>query len=68
MSPGTTYGEGDASCASYFDVSFASVMEQMGATVTWAPDAITSTRDTTVTPKLHGVALMWTVEKFQMRP
>lgn len=27
------------------DVAFANVMEQMGATVTWAPDSITITRD-----------------------
>lgn len=35
------------------DVAFADVMEQMGATVTWAPDSITVTRDPSV--KLKGV-------------
>jgi 3-phosphoshikimate 1-carboxyvinyltransferase len=35
------------------DVAFADVMEQMGATVTWAPDAITVTRDPNT--KLKGV-------------
>jgi 3-phosphoshikimate 1-carboxyvinyltransferase len=36
------------------DVAFANVMEQMGATVTWAPDSITITRDVATT-KLKGV-------------
>lgn len=35
------------------DVAFANVMEQMGATVTWAPESITVTRDPSV--KLKGV-------------
>ena len=35
------------------DVAFANVMEQMGATVTWAPESITVTRDPEV--KLRGV-------------
>ncbi|KAL7534606.1 hypothetical protein ACHAXR_005989 [Thalassiosira sp. AJA248-18] len=35
------------------DVAFANVMEQMGATVTWAPESITITRDPAV--KLKGV-------------
>jgi 3-phosphoshikimate 1-carboxyvinyltransferase len=35
------------------DVAFANVMEQMGATVTWAPDSITITRDPNT--KLKGV-------------
>eukprot|EP00814_Leptocylindrus_danicus_P003679 CAMPEP_0116014968 /NCGR_PEP_ID=MMETSP0321-20121206/6567_1 /TAXON_ID=163516 /ORGANISM="Leptocylindrus danicus var. danicus, Strain B650" /LENGTH=485 /DNA_ID=CAMNT_0003484669 /DNA_START=85 /DNA_END=1542 /DNA_ORIENTATION=+ len=35
------------------DVAFADVMEQMGATVTWAPESITVTRDPDV--KLKGV-------------
>ena len=35
------------------DVAFANVMEQMGATVTWAADSITVTRDANV--KLKGV-------------
>jgi len=35
------------------DVAFANVMEQMGATVTWAADSITVTRDPSV--KLKGV-------------
>eukprot|EP00978_Attheya_sp_CCMP212_P041446 scaffold237949_cov54-Attheya_sp.AAC.1 len=35
------------------DVAFANVMEQMGATVTWAPDSITVTRDPNT--KLKGV-------------
>lgn len=35
------------------DVAFANVMEQMGATVTWAPESITITRDPSV--KLKGV-------------
>ena len=35
------------------DVAFANVMEQMGATVTWAADSITVTRDPNV--KLKGV-------------
>ena len=35
------------------DVAFADVMEQMGATVTWAPESITVTRDASV--KLKGV-------------
>jgi len=35
------------------DVAFADVMEQMGATVTWAPESITVTRDPSV--KLKGV-------------
>jgi 3-phosphoshikimate 1-carboxyvinyltransferase len=35
------------------DVAFANVMEQMGATVTWAPDSITITRDSSV--RLKGV-------------
>lgn len=35
------------------DVAFANVMEQMGATVTWAPDSITITRDKNT--RLKGV-------------
>ena len=35
------------------DVAFANVMEQMGATVTWAPESITVTRDSAT--KLKGV-------------
>lgn len=35
------------------DVAFADVMEQMGATVTWAPESITVTRDPDV--RLRGV-------------
>eukprot|EP00591_Stephanopyxis_turris_P010675 CAMPEP_0195529762 /NCGR_PEP_ID=MMETSP0794_2-20130614/32401_1 /TAXON_ID=515487 /ORGANISM="Stephanopyxis turris, Strain CCMP 815" /LENGTH=455 /DNA_ID=CAMNT_0040661119 /DNA_START=163 /DNA_END=1530 /DNA_ORIENTATION=+ len=35
------------------DVAFANVMEQMGATVTWAPESITITRDPSV--RLKGV-------------
>ena len=35
------------------DVAFANVMEQMGATVTWAPESITVTRDPSV--RLKGV-------------
>ena len=35
------------------DVAFANVMEQMGATVTWAPESITVTRDPST--KLKGV-------------
>lgn len=35
------------------DVAFANVMEQMGATVTWAPESITVTRDPAV--RLKGV-------------
>ena len=35
------------------DVAFANVMEQMGATVTWAPESITVTRDPAT--KLKGV-------------
>jgi 3-phosphoshikimate 1-carboxyvinyltransferase len=35
------------------DVAFADVMEKMGATVTWAPESITVTRDPSV--KLKGV-------------
>jgi len=35
------------------DVAFANVMEQMGATVTWAPESITVTRDPNT--KLKGV-------------
>jgi len=35
------------------DVAFADVMEQMGATVTWAPESITVTRDPSV--RLKGV-------------
>lgn len=35
------------------DVAFANVMEQMGATVTWAPESITVTRD--LNTKLKGV-------------
>jgi 3-phosphoshikimate 1-carboxyvinyltransferase len=35
------------------DVAFANVMEQMGATVTWAPESITVTRD--ASKKLKGV-------------
>jgi 3-phosphoshikimate 1-carboxyvinyltransferase len=35
------------------DVAFANVLEQMGATVTWSPDAITCTRDPAV--RLRGV-------------
>jgi 3-phosphoshikimate 1-carboxyvinyltransferase len=35
------------------DVAFANVMEQMGATITWAPESITVTRDPSV--KLKGV-------------
>lgn len=35
------------------DIAFANVMEQMGATVTWAADSITVTRDPSV--KLKGV-------------
>mmetsp|Transcript_13568 Transcript_13568/g.21831 ORF Transcript_13568/g.21831 Transcript_13568/m.21831 type:complete len:482 (+) Transcript_13568:88-1533(+) len=35
------------------DVAFANVMEKMGATVTWAPESITVTRDPSV--KLKGV-------------
>mmetsp|Transcript_10552 Transcript_10552/g.25284 ORF Transcript_10552/g.25284 Transcript_10552/m.25284 type:complete len:489 (-) Transcript_10552:450-1916(-) len=35
------------------DIAFANVMEQMGATVTWAPESITVTRDPSV--QLKGV-------------
>mmetsp|Transcript_77871 Transcript_77871/g.218218 ORF Transcript_77871/g.218218 Transcript_77871/m.218218 type:complete len:482 (-) Transcript_77871:83-1528(-) len=35
------------------DVAFADVMEQMGATITWAPESITVTRDPSV--RLKGV-------------
>jgi 3-phosphoshikimate 1-carboxyvinyltransferase len=35
------------------DVAFANVMEEMGATITWAPESITVTRDPSV--KLKGV-------------
>lgn len=36
------------------DVEFANVMEPMSASVMWAPDNITITRDVAVTPKLKA--------------
>lgn len=50
---GTVTVRGCGSDSVQGDVAFASVMEQMGATVTWAPESITVTRDPAV--KLQGV-------------
>jgi 3-phosphoshikimate 1-carboxyvinyltransferase len=50
---GTVTVRGCGSDSVQGDVAFANVMEQMGATVTWAPDSITVTRDSSV--KLKGV-------------
>jgi 3-phosphoshikimate 1-carboxyvinyltransferase len=50
---GTVTVRGCGSDSVQGDVAFANVMEQMGATVTWAPESITVTRDPNV--KLKGV-------------
>ena len=50
---GTVTVRGCGSDSVQGDVAFANVMEQMGATVTWAPESITITRDPNV--KLKGV-------------
>ena len=50
---GTVTVRGCGSDSVQGDVAFANVMEQMGATVTWAPDSITISRDPTT--KLKGV-------------
>jgi len=50
---GTVIVRGCGSESVQGDVAFADVMEQMGATVTWAPESITVTRDPSV--KLKGV-------------
>ena len=50
---GTVTVRGCGSASVQGDVAFANVMEQMGATVTWEPEAITVTRDPTT--KLKGV-------------
>jgi len=50
---GTVTVRGCGSDSVQGDVAFANVMEQMGATVTWAPESITITRDPSV--KLKGV-------------
>ncbi|KAL3770194.1 hypothetical protein ACHAWU_009134 [Discostella pseudostelligera] len=50
---GTVTVRGCGSDSVQGDVAFANVMEQMGATVTWAPESITITRDPTV--RLQGV-------------
>jgi 3-phosphoshikimate 1-carboxyvinyltransferase len=50
---GTVCVRGCGSDSVQGDVAFADVMEQMGATITWAPESITVTRDPSV--KLKGV-------------
>jgi 3-phosphoshikimate 1-carboxyvinyltransferase len=50
---GTVTVRGCGSDSVQGDVAFAEVMEQMGATVTWAPESITVTRDPNT--KLKGV-------------
>ncbi len=50
---GTVTVRGCGSDSVQGDVAFANVMEQMGATVTWAPESITVTRDASV--RLKGV-------------
>jgi 3-phosphoshikimate 1-carboxyvinyltransferase len=50
---GTVTVRGCGSDSVQGDVDFANVMEQMGATVTWAPESITVTRDPNT--KLKGV-------------
>jgi 3-phosphoshikimate 1-carboxyvinyltransferase len=50
---GTVTVRGCGSDSVQGDVAFANVMEQMGATVTWAPESITITRDPNV--RLRGV-------------
>ena len=50
---GTVTVRGCGSDSVQGDVAFANVMEQMGATVTWAPESITVTRDPNT--KLKGV-------------
>jgi 3-phosphoshikimate 1-carboxyvinyltransferase len=50
---GTVTVRGCGSDSVQGDVAFANVMEQMGATVTWAPESITVTRDPAT--KLKGV-------------
>mmetsp|Transcript_17018 Transcript_17018/g.32393 ORF Transcript_17018/g.32393 Transcript_17018/m.32393 type:complete len:491 (+) Transcript_17018:41-1513(+) len=50
---GTVTVRGCGSDSVQGDVAFADVMEQMGATVTWAPESITVTRDPNT--KLKGV-------------
>ena len=50
---GTVTVRGCGSDSVQGDVAFADVMEQMGATITWAPESITVTRDPSV--KLKGV-------------
>lgn len=50
---GTVTVRGCGSDSVQGDVAFANVMEQMGATVTWAPESITVTRDPSV--RLKGV-------------
>jgi 3-phosphoshikimate 1-carboxyvinyltransferase len=53
ISGGTVTVRGCGSDSVQGDVAFANVMEQMGATVTWAPDSITITRDPAT--RLRGV-------------
>ncbi len=50
---GTVTVRGCGSDSVQGDVAFANVMEQMGATVTWAPESITVTRDPSI--RLKGV-------------
>jgi 3-phosphoshikimate 1-carboxyvinyltransferase len=50
---GTVTVRGCGSDSVQGDVAFANVMEQMGATVTWAPESITVTRDPAT--KLKGI-------------
>jgi len=50
---GTVTVRGCGSDSVQGDIAFANVMEQMGATVTWAPESITVTRDPSV--RLKGV-------------
>jgi 3-phosphoshikimate 1-carboxyvinyltransferase len=50
---GTVTVRGCGSASVQGDVAFANVMEQMGATVTWAPESITVSRDPST--KLKGV-------------
>lgn len=50
---GTVTVRGCGSASVQGDVAFAHVMEQMGATVTWAPESITVTRDPSI--QLKGV-------------
>lgn len=52
---GTVTVRGCGSDSVQGDVAFATVMEQMGATVTWSADSITVTRDLEKVPKLQGV-------------